>query len=73
MAVATQENGFFRVVPDQRDLNYDAYFREGKERVSQLEDFNSANTRRLAAAELAQLLSRLPYVQGFLASNTVAV
>jgi len=66
MAVATQQNGFYRVVLDQRDLNYDAYFREGEERVSQMEDFNSANTRRLTAGEVADLLSGLPYVQSFI-------
>ena len=73
MAVATQENGFFRVVPDQRDLNYDAYFREGEERVSQMEDFNSANTRRLSATEVAGVLSGLRYVQAFLAGQVDAV
>jgi len=66
MAVATQQSGFYRVVLDQRDLNYDAYFREGEERVSQMEDFNSANTRRLTAGEVADLLSGLPYVQSFI-------
>ena len=66
MAVASQQNGFYRVVLDQRDLNYDAYFREGEERVSQMEDFNSANTRRLTAGEVADLLSGLPYVQSFI-------
>lgn len=73
MAVATQEKGFFRVVPDQRDLNYDAYFREGEERVSQMEDFNSANTRRLSATEVASVLSGLPYVRAFLAGQVDAV
>jgi len=31
-----------------------------------MEDFNSANTRRLTAGEVADLLSGLPYVQSFI-------
>ena len=69
MSVAKEEGGFFRVLPDQRDLNYDAYFREGEERVTQTDDFNSSNTRRLSAHELADVLHRLAYVRSFLAGT----
>ena len=38
---------YYRVPADNRDLNYDAYFTEGIEPLSQQEDYNSHNTRRL--------------------------
>ena len=56
----------YRVAPDNRGLNYDAYFTDGEERVSRLEDFNSQNTRRLEVGELAAILAGLPYVRAFL-------
>ncbi|HYC63698.1 MAG TPA: polysaccharide biosynthesis protein [Reyranellaceae bacterium] len=65
MAVADDHGDYFRVAPDDRDLNYDAYFREGEERVSRLEDFNSSNTRQLGVDELVDILRDLPYVQAF--------
>jgi UDP-glucose 4-epimerase len=69
MAVAEDHGDYYRVAPDNRDLNYDAYFREGEERVSRLDDFNSHNTRQLDVGELADILRALPYVRGFLARD----
>ncbi len=66
MAVAEDAGDHFRVPPDNRTMNYDAYFSEGKRRVSHLEDFNSQNTRLLEVSEMAEILSGLPYVQTFL-------
>jgi UDP-glucose 4-epimerase len=66
MAVAEDRGDHFRVPPDNRTLNYDAYFRDGQEQISRLEDFNSQNTRQLAVGELADILRGLPYVQAFL-------
>ena len=69
LAVAQDKGDYYRVAPDQRDLNYDAYFSKGEKRVSQLEDFNSTNTRQLNAGELADILRDLPYVRAFLAGT----
>lgn len=69
MAFAEDLGEYFRVAPDNRDLNYDAYFREGEVRVSRLEDFNSINTRQLEIGELAELLRGLPYVRAFIAGE----
>ena len=71
MAVAEDRGAYFRVAPDNRDLNYDAYFSDGREQVSRADDFNSHNTRQLEVAELADMLGRLPYVRGVLAGETV--
>ncbi len=69
MAVAADKGDHFRVMPDQRDLNYDAYFRDGEERVSRLDDFNSTNTREMSAVELSDVLRDLPFVRDFMAKR----
>jgi UDP-glucose 4-epimerase len=55
--------GYFRIVPDDRDLNYSKYFTEGESRISEVEDYNSHNTRRLAVPEIKELLLKLPFMQ----------
>jgi len=71
MALAEDRGAYFRVAPDNRDLNYDAYVRDGEERVSRQADFNSHNTRRLEVDELAQMLRGLPYVRAAMAGSPV--
>lgn len=56
--------GYYRIVPDDRDLNYGKYFTEGEEKVSQVEDYNSHNTQRLGVEEVKALLLKLDYVRG---------
>lgn len=63
MAIADDLEGYYRVPPDNRDLNYDKFTKEGEEEISQAEDFNSHNTRRLDQAEMAAILEALPYIQ----------
>jgi UDP-glucose 4-epimerase len=66
MAVAEDGGDHFRVPPDNRSLNYDAYESAGKLRVSGIDDYNSQNARLLDVPEMAEILARLPYVQAFL-------
>jgi UDP-glucose 4-epimerase len=66
MAAAADIGAYYRVAPDERDLNYDAFFVEGRTKIAELEDFNSRNTRQLDADALAQVLGDLPYVRQFL-------
>ncbi len=68
MAKAEDLGGYYRVVADNRDLNYAAYFTEGKRQVSQLEDYNSHNTRRLTVETMSKLLLKLDYVRDELKS-----
>jgi UDP-N-acetylglucosamine 4,6-dehydratase len=70
MVFAEDLGGYFRVAPDNRDLNYDAFFSQGEERVSRQDDFNSKNTRQMTAVELADVLRDLPYVQDFINGKT---
>jgi UDP-glucose 4-epimerase len=72
MANAEDLGGYFRVRPDRRDLNYAAYFTEGQERVSQVEDYHSHNTRRLDVEQLVDVLMKLDYVKDELKGTTGA-
>lgn len=54
---------YFRVPADTRDLNYEKYFSLGESGVSESEDYNSHNTRRLSIDEMATLLQTLECVQ----------
>jgi len=60
---AEDRQAYYRVAPDRRDLNYDAYFTDGTTRLSEVEDFNSSNTRQLGVDEMATILSGLPCVR----------
>jgi UDP-glucose 4-epimerase len=55
--------GYYRIVSDDRDLNYNKYFTEGQEQVSHVEDYNSHNTYRLTVAEIKERLLGLAFVQ----------
>ena len=61
MARAEETGQYYRVPADDRDLNYDSYFVRGEQNISELEDFNSHNTRRLGVPEIKALLSKLGY------------
>ena len=62
--VRSQDLGdYYRVSPDDRDLNYDKYFSQGDEKVQLIEDYHSHNTYRLSNEELKALLLQLDYVQ----------
>jgi UDP-N-acetylglucosamine 4,6-dehydratase len=54
---------YFRVRADDRDLNYNKYFVEGEDTISELDDYTSGNTRRLGVAEVKAMLSELPFIQ----------
>jgi UDP-N-acetylglucosamine 4,6-dehydratase/5-epimerase len=63
MAKAEEMGDYFRVPADVRDLNYNCYFVEGREDVSQKEDYTSHNTVRLEVNEMMKLLLNLDIVQ----------
>lgn len=54
---------FFRVPADNRDLNYEQYFEEGKTEKAKLDEFNSDNTRILNVEEVKDILLKLDYIQ----------
>jgi UDP-glucose 4-epimerase len=61
--------GYFRVPADNRDLNYDAYFSQGNEELSQLTDYNSHNTHLLDELGMVELLESLDYIRHELAHH----
>lgn len=63
MAKADDMGNYYRVPCDSRDLNYDKYFVEGEEKVSQIEDYNSHNTHRLDKEGMKELLLKLPMIR----------
>jgi len=63
MLRAIDHGEYYRIPADNRDLNYDAYFVEGHETLSRLEDYNSHNTRRLGLDEMVEMLLELEYIR----------
>ncbi|MGZ3577473.1 MAG: polysaccharide biosynthesis protein [Syntrophales bacterium] len=59
---------YYRIIPDDRDLNYNKYFTEGTETVSLMGDYNSHNTYRLTIDEIKEKLLELDYIRQELAS-----
>ena len=47
---------FYRVIADNRDLNYEKYISQGNVRRSELSEFNSNNTKQLNVDELKKKL-----------------
>jgi len=63
MVKAEDLGGYYRIIPDERDLNYGKYFTEGEEKIAEVEDYNSHNTRRLNVEEIKELLLQLDYIR----------
>ncbi len=63
MTVAEDLEDYYRVPADNRDLNYAAFFSEGRQEVSLKVDYNSHNTRRLDVEGICELLLKLEVVQ----------
>ena len=62
-AKAVDMGYFYRVPADNRDLNYDKYFKEGDSKRVDIEEFNSDNTRRLNLEEVKAKIASLEYIQ----------
>lgn len=66
MAIAEDRGSYYRVPPDNRDLNYAVFVEEGEKSISEAHDFNSHNTDRLDRARMATILRKLDYIQSVL-------
>ena len=62
-AKAIDMGNFYRVPADNRDLNYDRYFKEGDETRCTLSEFNSSNTKQLTLEETKKKIASLSYIQ----------
>lgn len=63
MSKAEDMGRYFRIPADNRDLNYNKYFIEGEQKVSEFDDYTSHNTKRLNVPEIKDLLLKLDYIQ----------
>ena len=62
-AKAVDMGNFYRVPADNRDLNYDKFFKEGDTKRVLIDEFNSNNTRRLNLEETKAKIASLEYIQ----------
>ena len=63
MAKAIDMGGYYRIPCDNRDLNYDKYFKEGDEKIAIIEDYHSHNTSRLDVEGMKKLLLKLHFIR----------
>ncbi|MFV9649129.1 MULTISPECIES: polysaccharide biosynthesis protein [unclassified Pseudomonas] len=63
MAKAEDMGRYYRIPADNRDLNYNKYFVEGEERISEFYDYTSHNTERLDVPGIKELLLKLDYIK----------
>ena len=62
-AKAIDMGNFYAVPADNRDLNYDKYFKEGDIKRATIDEFNSNNTYRLNLEETKAKIASLTYIQ----------
>tara|TARA_B100001250_G_scaffold414386_1_gene452435 strand:+ start:11110 stop:12108 length:999 start_codon:yes stop_codon:yes gene_type:complete len=58
MSKAKDQGKFYKILPDDRNLNYDEYFSKGKEEIP-IQEYNSDNTKLLSIEEMKKLLLNL--------------
>jgi len=64
MAKAIDMGRYYCIPADNRDLNYNKFFVEGDQHISEVEDYTSHNTERLDVEGVKELLLKLKYIQG---------
>ncbi len=62
-ANAIDMGSFYRVPADERDLNYDKYFKDGDEKRNTLTEFNSNNTELLGTEAVIAKIAALEYIR----------
>jgi len=61
--IAQDMGGFYRVLADKRDLNYDKYYIEGNQQLSAQIEYNSHNTVRLNIGQIKEKLLTLDFIR----------
>ena len=54
---------YYRISKDQRDLNYDVYFEQGENVITEAHEYNSHNTEQLTVDSMIGLLKGLEEIQ----------
>ena len=68
-AHAEDLQGYFRIPPDLRDLNYGKYFDQGEPRISHSDDYTSHNTEQLDVEGMKALLLKLDFIRDLVAGR----
>jgi len=63
MVKAIDMGDYYRIPADTRDLNYNKFFENGEEVVTQAHEYHSHNTHRLSEEELREMLLQLREIQ----------
>lgn len=63
MSKAIDMGDYYRIPADTRNLNYNKFFEEGEEVITEAHEYHSHNTHRLSQDELTKLLLSLPEFQ----------
>ena len=63
MVKAVDMGEYYRIPADTRDLNYNQFFEEGEEVITEAHEYHSHNTHRLNEDELTELLLNLREIQ----------
>ena len=63
MARVEDLGNVFRLPQDTRDLNYDKFFIDGETKISNSNEYNSHNTKRLNKKEIIDLLLNLDFIK----------
>ncbi|WP_279151646.1 polysaccharide biosynthesis protein [Photobacterium iliopiscarium] len=69
MVGALDMGDYYRVMPDNRDLNYGKYVEQGDLRITEVEDYNSHNTERLDVEGMKILLLKLAFIRAMIAGE----
>jgi UDP-glucose 4-epimerase len=63
MLRAEDRGEYFRIVADERDLNYEKYFDKGNKKLEEVVPYTSDNTERLDVDEMVKLLVKMGEVE----------
>ena len=63
MARVINLKDYYIIPSDDRGLDYAKYFRDGEEKISNLDDYTSHNTDRLNVEQVKELLLSLDYIK----------
>jgi UDP-glucose 4-epimerase len=63
MLRAEDHGEYFRIVADERDLNYEKYFDKGSKKLEEIVPYTSDNTERLDVGEMVKLLIKMGEIE----------
>jgi UDP-glucose 4-epimerase len=63
MAIAHDQGRYFRIPPDNRDLNYSVFEHTGETRITEAQDYNSHGATRLDRPAMRDILLSLDYIK----------